>query len=64
MSFNLVYGMNVILPMDFLILALRVDTNLEWTGHELSHKISDLEKPDETKLMAVGHMYAQKQQQK
>ena len=38
----------------------RVAKNLKWTGHELSQRIDDLEKLDETCLMAVGHMYAQK----
>ena len=56
--------MNAVLPMDFLIPTLRVAKNLEWTGHELSQRIDDLEKLDKSCLMAVGHMYAQKQQQK
>ena len=29
-------------------------------GHELSQRIDDLEKLDETRLTAVAHMYAQK----
>ena len=58
--FNLMYGMNAVLPMDFLIPTLRVAKNLEWTGHELSQRIDDLEELDESHLMAVGHMYAQK----
>ena len=62
--FNLAYGMNAVLPMDFLIPTLRVAKNLEWTGHDLSQRIDDLEKLDESCLMAIGHMYAQKRQQK
>ena len=58
--FNLVYGMNVMLPMDFLIPTLRVAKNLEQTRHELSQRKDDLEKLDESRLMAIGHMYAQK----
>ena len=56
--------MNAILSMDFLIPTLRVATNLKWTGNELSQRIVDLKKLDKTRLMAVGHMYAQKRQQK
>ena len=62
--FNLVYGMNGVLSMDFLIPTLQVGTNLEWIGHELLQRIYDLEKLIETQPMAVGHMYAQKRQQK
>ena len=59
--FNLVYGMNAILPIDFLIPTLQVRAkNLEWIGHELSQRIDDLENLDESRLMVVGHMYAQK----
>ena len=65
MPFNLVHGMNAILHMDFFdTYSLRVATNLEWTRHELSQRIYDLEKLDETQLMVVGHMYTQKRQKK
>ena len=57
--FNLVYGMNAILPMDFLIPTLQVGKNIEWTRHKLSQRIYDLEKLDKSCLMVVGHMYAQ-----
>ena len=37
--FNMVFGLDAILPMEFLIPTLRVTKDLEWTGHELSeHK--------------------------
>ena len=58
------YGMKAVLPMDFLIPTLQVAKNLDWTGHELSQKIDDLERLEESRLMVVGHMYAQKRQQK
>ena len=64
MPFSLVYGMNATLPMEFLILTLQVANNLELIGHELSQRIDDLEKLDETCLMAVSNMYAQKRQPK
>ena len=47
------------LPMDFLIPTLQVAMNLEWTSHELLHRLSNLEKLVEMQLMAIGHMYAQ-----
>ena len=62
--FNLTYGQNAILPMDFLIPTLRVAKQLEWTGHELSDRLDDIEKLPETRLVAVGHMYAQKRRMK
>ena len=58
--FSLVYEMNAILTMDFLIPTLQVVMNLEWIEHKLSQRISDMEKLDETQLMAIEHMYAQK----
>ena len=33
--FHLVYGLNAILPIEFLVPTLRFATDLEWTGHEL-----------------------------
>ena len=50
------------MPIDFLIPSLQFAMNLEWIVHELTHKISNLEKLNETRLMAVGHVYAQKRQ--
>ena len=37
---------------------------LEWTGHELSERLDELEKLDETRLRAVAGMYALKKRQK
>ena len=45
--FNMVYGLDAILPIEFLISTLRVAKQLEWTGHELSERIEDIEKLDE-----------------
>ncbi|MCO5592761.1 hypothetical protein L7F22_046764 [Adiantum nelumboides] len=63
--FNLVYGLDAILPIEFLLPTLRVAMDLEWTGHELSERlVEDLEKLDEQRLMAIAHIYAQKRKQK
>ncbi|MCO5570501.1 hypothetical protein L7F22_024223 [Adiantum nelumboides] len=62
--FNMVYGIQAILPLEFLIPTLRVAKELEWTGHELSEQIEVLEKLDETKLRAVASIYAQKRNMK
>ena len=62
--FNMVYGLDAILPMEFLLPTLRVATKLEWTGHELSKRLEDLENLDETRFRAVMGMYALKQRQK
>ena len=34
--FELVFGLNTILPIEFLVPTLRVAKELNWTGHELS----------------------------
>ena len=45
--FNLVFGLDAILPIEFLIPTLRVARELEWTGHELSKRLHELEELDE-----------------
>ena len=62
--FNMVFGLNAILPMEFLIPTLRIAQKLKWTGHELSARLEQLEQLDETRLWAVAGMYALKQRQK
>ena len=34
--FNMVFGLDAILPMEFLLPTLKVAQTLNWTGHELS----------------------------
>ena len=58
--FELVYGLNAILPIDFLVPTLRVAKELEWTGHAFSERVDELEKLDETRLLAIVGMYAEK----
>ena len=43
---------------------LRVAKQLDWKDHELSQQINELEKLDETHLLAVIGMYAEKRRQK
>ena len=62
--FQLVYGQNAILSMEFLVPILRVAKDLEWTGHELSERVDELEKLDETRLQAIAGMYAEKRRHK
>ena len=45
--FNMVFGLDAILPIEFLIPTLRVAKELEWTGHELSNRLTELEQLDE-----------------
>ena len=59
--FNMVFGLDTILPMEFFIPTLRVAKELNWTGHDLLERLEDLEKLDETCLAAVHGMYALKQ---
>ena len=62
--FNMVFGLEAILPMEFLIPTLRVTKELNWMGHKLSEWLEDLEKLDETCLAAVDGVYALKRQQR
>ena len=56
--FNLVFGLDAILPIEFMIPTLRVAKELEWTvGHELSQRLTELEQLDEFWLRAVVGMY-------
>ena len=61
--FNLVYGIDAILPIEFFIPTLRVAQELKWTSHELFARIEELEKLDETRLKAVEGMYVEKHHQ-
>lgn len=63
-SYDLVYGINAILPMEFLLPTLRVAKELEWTRHELSKCIEQLEKLDETRLLAFVGMNTEKHRRK
>ena len=58
--FNLSFGMKLVLPMNFLIPTLKGACTLEWMGYEILQRLEDMEKLNETRLMALGHMYAQK----
>ncbi len=60
----MVYGLDAILPMEFLLPTLRVAQTLEWNGHEFSDRLDELKKLDETRLRAVAAMYALKRRQK
>ena len=60
----MVYGLDAILPLEFLVSTLRVAKELEWIIHELSNHLEELEKLDETRLAAVAGMYALKIRQK
>ena len=60
----MVFGLNAILALEFLIPTLRVAKELEWNGHEFSKRLDELEKLDETRLQDVAYMYAKKCRQK
>ena len=52
------------MPIEFLVPTLRVAEKLEWTGHEWSERLDDLEKLGETRLQPVAAIYAQKRRMK
>ena len=58
--FQLVYGLNAIFPIKFLVSTLRVAKELSWIGHELSARVNELEKMDKTRLLAIAGMYTKK----
>ena len=59
--FELVYGLNAILPIEFLMpTLLRTIATLHWDGHALSHRLSKLQNLDETRLTTVHTMYIEK----
>ena len=60
----MVFGLDAILPLEFLLSNLRVDKELEWIQHKISLRMDKLKRLDETKLMAIVGMYALKRQQK
>ena len=58
------FGLDAMLPMEFLIPTLRVAKELKWTRHKLLDRLEDLEKLDKTCLAVVHGMYALKRRQK
>ena len=62
--FELVFGLNAITPLDYLVPTLRVAHDLEWTGHELFARIDELEALDESRPLALVGMYAEKRRRK
>ena len=56
----MMFGLDAILLMEFLIPTLRVAKELNWTGYELLERLEDLEKLDKTRLAIVHGMYALK----
>ena len=62
--FSMVYGLDAILPLEFLIPMLRVAQEIGQIEHELSNQVEELEKLDETRLATVVSMYTLKQRQK
>ena len=62
--YELVFGLNAIFPIDFLIPTLRVATTLAWTGHELSDRVEELERLGERRRTTVMGIYAKKRRQK
>ena len=62
--FELVYGLNAVLPIEFLMPTLRVAAELEWDGHAMSNRLSELQNLDERRLTAVHAMYVEKRRRK
>ena len=56
MPFNMVYGLDAILPMKFLVPTLHVAKELNWASHELSNRLEELEQLDKTCLVAIHEM--------
>ena len=64
MPYEPVFGLNAILPIDFLIRTLQVATSLGWTVHELSDRVEALERLGECCRTAKMGIYVEKRRQK
>ena len=64
MPYELIFGLNAILPIDFLIPTLRVATSLGWTSHKLSDRVEELERLGERRQTAIMGIYAENHRQK
>ncbi|MCO5549982.1 hypothetical protein L7F22_003459 [Adiantum nelumboides] len=62
--FNLVFGLNAILPIEFLLPTLRIAKQLEWTRHEIFEWLNELERLGETRLKTVAALMTLKRRQK
>ena len=58
--FELVYGLNAVLSIEFLMPTLRTAAALHWDNHALSSRLSKLQHLDETRLTVVHAMYVEK----
>lgn len=56
--YNLVYGFDVILTIDFLIPTLHVATSLGWIGYKFLNRFIEFEKRNEIRRFMVVGMYA------
>ena len=62
--FKMVYGLEAVMPWEFLIPSLRIARIEKWDGHELHDRIYNLEKLDEERQIAVQGMIVEKQRRK
>lgn len=58
--FQLVCGLNPILPIEFSLFTPKVAKALEWTIHELSNGVQELENLDETRFLSTTSMNVEK----
>ena len=62
--YELVYGLNAVLPIEFIMPTLRVATELQWDGLAMSNRLAELNHLDERRLTAVYAMYVEKRRRK
>ena len=62
--FSMVYVLDAILPLKFLVPTFKAAQEIGWIEHKVSNKVEELEKLNETELAAVTGMYALKRRQK
>ena len=56
----MVYGLDAILPLEFLLPTLQVAQQLEWNVHELLERLDNLDRLEKTQLRDIAGMYALK----
>ena len=62
--FKLVYGLEAVMPWEFLVPSLRIAVAEHWDGHELYDRIRNLELLDEERHIALQGMIVEKQRRK
>ena len=62
--FQITYGQEAVMPVEYLVPSLRVAIQERWEENALVHHLEQLEKLDETRLLALNALLQEKTQRK